>query len=112
MTAVCGVQRLTGPETDPIFTPAPIVTAKLGLVYPHVLLIATPTLPEAAVALHVVVMLFVPCPAVIVTFAGTVHKYVTPLCATTLYTTPVAFGQTFDVPAMVVDDGAVPNVTA
>ena len=69
---------------EPIFTPLPMATANVAEVLPQLLLKVTPTLPDAALAPQVVVMLFVPCPDVIVTFAGTVHTYVTPLCATTL----------------------------
>jgi hypothetical protein len=90
----------------------PTVTANVADVLPQLLLNVTPTLPEAALALHVVVMLFVPWPAVIVTFAGTVHTYVAPLCATTLYTTPVVFGHTPVVPLIVAVVGALFTVTA
>ena len=49
------------------------VTAKLPFVVPQLFVTAIDTEPETALALHVVVIVFVPCPAVIVTFAGTVH---------------------------------------
>ena len=53
--------------------PLPTVTAKLADVFPQLFVTVIPTLPDTALALHVVVMLFVPCPAVIVTPVGTVH---------------------------------------
>ena len=51
----------------------PTVTANVVEAFPQLLLNVTPTFPDAALTLHVVVIEFVPCPAVIVTFAGTVH---------------------------------------
>ena len=51
----------------------PTVTAELPDVVPQLLVKLIPTFPETAVELHVVVILFVPCPAVIVTPVGTVH---------------------------------------
>ena len=63
---------------------APTVIAKLPDEVPHVLVKLTPTFPETAVELQVVVILLVPCPAVIVAPVGTVHKYVAPACAVML----------------------------
>ena len=60
------------------------VIAKLPDEVPHELVKATPTFPETAVELHVVVILLVPWPAEIVTPVGTVHKYVAPTCAVML----------------------------
>ena len=79
----------------------PTVTANDVDAFPQLLVNVTPTFPDAALAPHVVVIELVPCPAVIVTFAGTVHTYDAPLCATTLYTTPVVFGQTLAFPVIV-----------
>ncbi len=45
---------------------------------PHPPVALTLTVPDVDDDDHVVVILLVPCPAVIVTLAGTVHVYVTP----------------------------------
>ena len=88
------------------------VTAKLPVVVPQLLLTATLTDPVAANADQVVVMLFVPCPDVIVTFAGTVHTYVTPLCAVVLYIIADAPAHKLAVPVTVGVVGALLFVTA
>jgi hypothetical protein len=88
------------------------VTAKLPFVVPQLLLTATDTEPEAALALHVVVIEFVPCPPVIVTFEGTVHTYDIPDCAVMLYVTPAAPAHNVAVPVTVGVVGAVETVTA
>ena len=62
----------------------PTETAKLPVDVPHVFTTDIPTVPDTAVAPQVVVILFVPWPAVIVTPIGTVHVYVAPVCAPTL----------------------------
>jgi len=60
------------------------VTAKFPDVEEQLFAILSETLPETAFDPQVVVILFVPCPVVIVTPVGTVHVYVNPVCATTL----------------------------
>ena len=57
---------------------APTETGKTPEVDAQLLDIEIPIFPETAFSPHVVVILFVPCPAVIVTPVGTVHVYVKP----------------------------------
>ena len=50
-----------------------MVTASVPLWLPQLLLTLTDTLPDTALAPQLVVMLLVPCPAVMVTPVGTVQ---------------------------------------
>ena len=72
------------PLTVGVVGDVPTVIAKLPDEVPHVLVKLIPTFPETAVELHVVVILLVPCPAVIVKPVGTDQTYVAPACAVML----------------------------
>ena len=87
-----------------------LVTVKLPVVVPQLVEIDIPTLPDNAPAAHEVTIVFVPCPDVMVTFAGTVHVYV-PLCEATVYVIAVCTPQIKVLPVMVGVVGKVATET-
>ena len=66
-------QAVAGPLTTGADGVLLMVTASVPLWLPQLLLTLTDTLPDTALAPQLVVMLLVPCPAVMVTPVGTVQ---------------------------------------
>ena len=87
VTPVTPAHNVAVPVTVGVVGGLLFVTAKLPVVVPQPVVIVIPTFPDAAPAAHDVMIVFVPCPDVIDTLAGTVHVYVAPLCDGTVYVT-------------------------
>ena len=73
VTPVAPAHNVAVPVTLGVVGALLFVTAKLPVVVPQLVEIDIPTFPDAAPAAHDVIIVFEPCPDVMVTLAGTVQ---------------------------------------